>query len=275
MAIVLSLLSSLVWGASDFAGGLISRRHPALVIVGWNATFGGVLATIAVVATGGWHGPYSWLPWGMAAGAAGAVGLICYYAALATGTMGVVAPVTSLGVSVPVIVGVLSGESPSRLSVVGIVVAVVGVVCSSGPEFSAGASSRPVVVAIVAGFFFGLFFVSMARGADASALLTLWTMRATVTTAFVGAVLVRRTLGGLQPADYVWVLAIAAGDLGANLLFGIASTKGFVSITSVLSSLFPVVTVLIARVVLHERLRRVQIAGVAITMLGVALLSAG
>ncbi len=275
MAIVLSLLSSLVWGASDFAGGLISRRHPALVIVGWNATFGGVLATIAVVATGGWHGPYSWLPWGMAAGAAGAVGLICYYAALATGTMGVVAPVTSLGVSVPVIVGVLSGESPSRLSVVGIVVAVVGVVCSSGPEFSAGASSRPVVVAIVAGFFFGLFFVSMARGADASALLTLWTMRATVTTAFVVAVLVRRTLGGLQPADYVWVLAIAAGDLGANLLFGIASTKGFVSITSVLSSLFPVVTVLIARVVLHERLRRVQIAGVAITMLGVALLSAG
>jgi len=275
VAIVLSLLSSLVWGASDFAGGLISRRHPALVIVGWNATFGGVLATIAVVATGGWHGPYSWLPWGMAAGAAGAVGLICYYAALATGTMGVVAPVTSLGVSVPVIVGVLSGESPSRLSVVGIVVAVVGVVCSSGPEFSAGASSRPVVVAIVAGFFFGLFFVSMARGADASALLTLWTMRATVTTAFVVAVLVRRTLGGLQPADYVWVLAIAAGDLGANLLFGIASTKGFVSITSVLSSLFPVVTVLIARVVLHERLRRVQIAGVAITMLGVALLSAG
>ncbi len=271
----MSLLSSLVWGASDFAGGLISRRHPALVIVGWNATFGGVLATIAVVATGGWHGPYSWLPWGMAAGAAGAVGLICYYAALATGTMGVVAPVTSLGVSVPVIVGVLSGESPSRLSVVGIVVAVVGVVCSSGPEFSAGASSRPVVVAIVAGFFFGLFFVSMARGADASALLTLWTMRATVTTAFVVAVLVRRTLGGLQPADYVWVLANAAGDLGANLLFGIVSTKGFVSITSVLSSLFPVVTVLIARVVLHERLRRVQIAGVAITMLGVALLSAG
>lgn len=275
MAIVLSLLSSLLWGASDFAGGLISRRHPALVIVGWNATFGGVLATVAVVATGGWHGPYSWLPWGMAAGAAGAVGLICYYVALATGTMGVVAPVTSLGVSVPVIVGVLSGESPSRLSVVGIMVVVVGVVFSSGPEFSAGASPRPVVFAVVAGFFFGLFFVSMARGADASAVLTLWTMRATVTTAFVVAVLVRRTLGGLQPADYFWVLAIAAGDLGANLLFGIASTKGFVSITSVLSSLFPVVTVLIARAVLHERLRRVQIVGVAITMLGVALISAG
>jgi drug/metabolite transporter (DMT)-like permease len=275
VAIFLSLLSSLMWGASDFAGGLISKRKPALVIVGWSATFGFLLSTIVVAVHGGWYGPFGWLPWGMAAGASGSVGLICYYFALANGTMGVVAPVTSLGVVVPVVVGFVSGESPSRLTIAGIVVAVVGVVLTSGPEFSGGSSAKPVVVATLGGFFFGVFFVFMAHGSKDSPLLTLWAMRATVTVAFVVAALVRRTTGGLRPWDYLWIVGVAAGDLGANLSFGVASTKGYVSITSVLSALFPVVTVLLARAVLHERLRRIQIAGVAVTMLGVALISAG
>lgn len=275
MAIFLSLLSSLMWGASDFAGGLISKRKPVMVIVGWSATFGLALSTAAVILSGGWHGPYGWLPWGIAAGGSGSFGLICYYYALANGTMGVVAPVTSLGVVIPVAVGILSGESPSRVTVTGIVVAIIGVVLTSGPEFSGGASPGPVIVATLAGFFFGGFFVLMAHGSEDSPLLTLWAMRATVVLAFAAAALVRRTTGGMRPNDYLWVLGVAAGDLGANLTFGIATTKGYVSITSVLSALFPVVTVLLARVVLDERLRRVQIAGVVVTMAGVALISAG
>ncbi len=275
MTIVLSLLSSLLWGASDFAGGLVSRRRPAVVVVGWSAMFGLILASIAAVATGGWHGPVGWLPWGMAAGASGGLGLICYYLALASGTMGVVAPVTSLGLAVPVVVGVLSGESPSRVTLSGIVIAVVGIVLTGGPEFSGATSARPVLTAMLAGFLFGAFFVFMDRGSETSPLLTLWAMRATATAGFVVAALVRRTTGGLRLREYLWVLAISAGDFGANLFFGIASTKGFVSITSVLSSLFPVVTVLLARVALSERLRRIQVVGVAVTMLGVAAISAG
>ncbi|MGI8702461.1 MAG: EamA family transporter [Nocardioidaceae bacterium] len=275
MAIVLSLLSSLLWGASDFAGGLVSKRLRAVVVVGWTATFGAILATIAVVATGGWHGPIGWLPWGMAAGASGGLGLIGYYLALSTGTMGVVAPVTSLGLAVPVVVGVLSGESPSRVTLSGIAIAVVGIALTGGPEFSGATSARPVLTAMLAGFFFGAFFVFMDRGSETSPVLTLWSMRATVTAAFVVAALVRRTTGGLRGRDYLWVLAISAGDFGANLFFGIASTKGFVSITSVLSSLYPVVTVLLARVALSERLRRIQVVGVAVTMLGVAAISTG
>lgn len=275
MAIFLSLLSSLLWGASDFAGGLVSRRRPAMVVVGWSATFGVILASIAVVATEGWHGPFGWVPWGMAAGTSGSLGLICYYLALSTGTMGVVAPVTSLGVVVPVVVGVLSGESPSPMTLGGIAVAVVGIVLTSGPELSGMSTARPVLTAMLAGLFFGVFFVFMDRGSEDSPLLTLWAMRATVTGAFVIVALVRRSTGGLQARDYLWVLGISAGDLGANLFFGIASTKGYVSITSVLSSLFPVVTVLLARVTLKERLRRVQVVGVAVTMVGVAMISAG
>ncbi len=275
MAIVLSLLSSLLWGSSDFVGGLISRRRSALVIVGWNATFGWAFATVAVVSSAGWHGPWGWIGWGMAAGASGAFGLICYYHALATGTMGVVAPVTSLGVIVPVVIGFLAGEAPSALTTAGMAVAIVGIVLTSGPEFSGGTSGTPVLIAALGGLFFGVFFVCMDHGSNDGPLLTLWSMRASVAVAFMVAALVRRTTGGLEPRDYGWVVLVAVGDLGANLLFGIASTKGYVSITSVLSSLFPVVTVLLARLVLSERLRRIQIAGVAVTMLGVALISAG
>jgi drug/metabolite transporter (DMT)-like permease len=275
VAIVLSLISSLLWGASDFAGGLISRRKPALVIVGWSSAFGLAFATIAVASTEGWGSPYGWIPWGMAAGASGALGLSCYYFALSTGTMGVVAPVTSFGVVVPVAVGVLAGESPSMVTLGGIAVAIVGIVLTSGPEFSGGASARPVLIAAMGGLFFGVFFVFMDHGSEDSPLLTLWTMRATVALAFAVAALARRTTGGLERRDFLWVSGIAAGDLGANLTFGIASTLGYVSITAVLSSLFPVVTVLLAWMVLRERLRRIQIAGVAVTMLGVALISAG
>ncbi len=206
---------------------------------------------------------------------AGGLGLICYYAALASGTMGVVAPVTSLGVVVPVVIGILSGESPTGLVWLGICVAIVGIVLTSGPEFTGAASARPVLVAGAAGAFFGFFFVFMDQGSEASPLLTLWAMRAALTTAFVVAALVRRTTGSLAIRDVGWVVTVAAGDLGANLAFGIASTMGYVSITSVLASLFPVVTVLLARMVLKERLRMVQVVGVCVTMLGVACISAG
>lgn len=277
MAIVLSLLSSLLWGVSDFAGGLMSRRRPAVVVAAWSAAFGLVIASTALLLSGTWEGWQVWLVWGMAAGVAGEAGLICYYLALSTGTMGVVAPVTSLGVAVPVIVGMASGESPSVAALVGIAVAILGIVLTSGPEFTGGlgTSAKPVLIAAIAGVLFGVFFIFMDQGSEYSPLLTLWAMRATITSGFVVVALLRRTTGGLNLRDYAWVAGIAAGDMGANLFFGIASTKGFVSITSVLSSLFPVVTVLMARTVLHERLRRVQVAGVAVTMIGVALISLG
>ncbi len=275
MAVVLSLLSSLLWGTSDFIGGLISRRLPALLVVGWSSTIGFGLASVAVTLFGGWHGPYGWAPWGVAAGASGAVGLACYYAALASGTMGVVAPVTSLGVVVPVGIGLLSGEEPAPLVWAGIVVAIVGVALTSGPELTGGTTGRPVLLAVAAGLAFGVFFSCMDQGAEDSPLLTLWAMRASVAVGFVAVALSRRTTGGVQARDYAWVAVVAAGDLGANLGFAVASTRGFVSITSVLSSLFPVVTVLLARVVLGERLRTVQVLGVVATMVGVAGISVG
>lgn len=275
VAIVLSLLSSVLWGGADFMGGLVSRRRPAIVVVGWSAGFGFVFASLAVALSEGWHGPVGWLPWGMAAGAAGAFGLVFYYIALATGTMGVVAPVTSLGVIVPIIFGFLIGEIPTALAIWGMAVAIVGIVLTSGPELGGGASPRPVLIAALAGVFFGVFFVFADHGSEVSPLLTLWAMRMTVAAAFLAVAISRRTTGGIERTDYSWLAVIAAGDLAANLFFAIASTMGYLSIASVLSSLFPVVTVLLARAVLKERLKAIQIGGVAVTMVGVALISAG
>jgi drug/metabolite transporter (DMT)-like permease len=275
VAILLALLSSAMWGSSDFLGGVISRRRPAIVVLAWAEVFGVTLCTIAAIVLDAWHGPIGWLWWGLAAGSAGSVGLWCYYVALASGTMGVVSPIASLGVSVPVFVGFLSGESPALLQVAGIVAAVIGIVLTSGPELSGGASNRPVVLAVVSGILFGVFFLATDAGAEVNTLMTLWAMRAGVTAFLLTVALVRRTTGGVTAVDVGLIAIVASGDLLANLFFGIASTMGFLSITSVLSSLYPVTTVLLARLVLHERLRPVQLVGVAVTMAGVALITAG
>jgi drug/metabolite transporter (DMT)-like permease len=275
VAILLALLSSAMWGGSDFLGGVISRRRPAIVVLAWAEIFGVTLCTVAALVLGAWHGPIGWIWWGLAAGSAGSVGLWCYYVALASGTMGVVSPIASLGVSVPVFVGFLSGESPALVQVAGIVAAVIGIVLTSGPELSGKASNRPVVLAVASGILFGIFFLAMDAGAEVNTLMTLWTMRAGVAAVLVTVGLLRRTTGGVTTVDVGLIAIVATGDLLANLLFAVASTMGFLSITSVLSSLYPVTTVLLARLVLHERLRPVQLVGVAVTMAGVGLISAG
>ena len=275
MAALLALLASALWGTADFLGGTAARRLPVASVLGVSQLVA-LLGLVPLAASiGALDEPRSYLLPALFAGLTGTAALACFYRALATGTMGVVAPVTSLGVVVPVVVGLLSGESPSSVVWIGIVVAIAGIVLTSGPELTGGVSARPVVIAAVAGVFFGIFFVFADRGAEDSPLLTLWAMRATVAAVFVAIAVVKRTTGGLAGRDVWLVIVVAAGDLGANLSFAIASTKGFVSITSVLSSLFPVVTVLLARAVLKERLRSVQIIGVAVTMLGVACISAG
>jgi drug/metabolite transporter (DMT)-like permease len=275
VAILLALLSSAMWGSSDFLGGVISRRRPAIVVLAWAEIFGVTLCTVAALVLGAWHGPIGWIWWGLAAGSAGSVGLWCYYVALASGTMGVVSPIASLGVSVPVFVGFLSGESPALVQVAGIVAAVIGIVLTSGPELSGKASNRPVVLAVASGILFGVFFLAMDAGAEVNLLMTLWAMRAGVAAVLVTVALLRRTTGGVTSVDVGLIAIVATGDLLANLFFAVASTMGFLSITSVLSSLYPVTTVLLARLVLHERLRPVQLVGVAVTMAGVGLISAG
>ncbi|KGN42247.1 DMT family transporter [Knoellia aerolata] len=276
MLAVLALASSAVWGTSDFFGGLVAKRLPAVAVVGTTQGLAFLVLSVVVLARLALGHPPErgeWVGWAMLAGVAGSSGLVAFYTALASGTMGVVAPIASMGVLVPVTLGVASGEAPSPWVWVGIVVAVVGIVLASGPELSGEVSARPVVLAGVAAACFGMALFALDRGARDSLLMTLWGMRCTSVAGFVVAALVLRSVGGVRVRDLVPLTLIGCADLLANALFATASSRGQVSIAAVLGSLYPVATILLARLVLKERLRPIQVAGVACALLGAAVIS--
>ena len=275
MPAVLALLSAIVWGTSDFVAGVLSRTLRPGVVVAWTQLSALVLLT-AIVAVRGLpeHGYAGWSPWAVLAGVAGALGLLCFYSALSTGTMGVVAPIAAVGAGIPVLLGVLTGDQPSVLAWWGIAVALVGVVLASGPELQAGLHVRPVLLACLAAVGFGVALFALDRGARVSLLHTLWGMRLASGVGYAALALVARSLGGVAARQVPVLVAVGIGDLAANALFGLASSMGMVSIAAVLGSLYPVATIILARFVLNERLRPVQIIGSTLALAGVVLIAA-
>jgi drug/metabolite transporter (DMT)-like permease len=272
---VLALLSAVVWGASDFVAGVVSRTLRPVVVVAWSQLI--ALATLSViVAVRGLPGTgyAGWWPWAVLAGVSGALGLLSFYAALSTGTMGVVAPIAAVGSGIPVLLGVLSGEQPSPLAWWGIAVALVGVVLASGPELQEGLGARPVLLACLAAVGFGVALFALDRGARVSLLHTLWGMRLASGMGYVTLAVVARSLGGVTTRQFPVLVAVGLSDLGANALFGLASSMGMVSVAAVLGSLYPVITIVLARYVLHERLRRIQVLGSTLALTGVVLIAA-
>jgi len=275
---LLALLSSLIWGASDFLGGTATRRIPGPVVVGLSQLVALLaLAPIAVLVGG--DGTSYVVP-GIAAGMVGCVSLAAFYRALATGTMGVVAPIASLGVVVPVVVGLARGEAPGTLQVVGIALAVVGVVLASGPELSGAAGARPLLLSAMSALGFGTALVLVAQGSRGGGigrvLLVLTVMRmSSVLLLTVLLVLTRSWRLPVSGRDLPVLAAIGLGDVLANAAYGVASQGGLLSVVAVLGSVYPVMTVLLARQLLHERLRPIQLAGVGTALAGVVLLAAG
>ena len=272
MLSLLALLSSAVWGTSDFFAGLKARSMAPAAVVAVTQAFALVaLSIILLVRHQGLAPAFSGngAVWAGVAGAAGAAGLVCFYTALATGTMGVVAPISSLGALVPVLLGLLTGEHPSTTAWVGMALAVTGAALASGPELAGAVPPRPVILAAAAAGFFGIALFSLDRGARYALLETLWGMRLTSVVLFLVAGLVARSVGGTRVRDLPVLAVIGLGDVTANGLFAYASSRGMVSIASVLGSLYPVATLFWARLLLGERLRRVQGIGVALTLVGV------
>jgi len=272
---VLALLSAVVWGASDFVAGVLSRSLRPVVVVAWSQLIALALLTAIVLVQGlPLHGYAGWAPCAALAGMAGALGLLSFYAALSTGTMGVVAPIAAVGAAIPVLLGVLTGEQPSPVAWAGIAVALLGVILASGPELQQGLGARPVLLAAVAAIGFGVALFALDRGARISLVHTLWGMRLTSGVGFLALAVVARSLGGVTVRQVPILVAVGTSDLLANALFGMASSSGLVSIAAVLGSLYPVVTIVLARYVLHERLRPVQVLGSALAMAGVVLIAA-
>lgn len=275
MAALLALLSSVVWGASDFLGGTLSKRLPAIAVVGGSQIFGLISAIIIATVQGDLGAPRGYILWGVAAGLFGLVGLIAFYAALSSGRMGIVSPISSLGVLVPLSIALLTGEKPSGLQYIGILVAVMGVVLASGPELNGGSDARPVLLAFVAALTFGFTIYGMARGSEFSSPMTVVAMRIAQVSSVLVIAAWKRSNGGLKKTDIPLLIVIGSTDAIANILFTASTAVGMLAVTSVLGSLFPVATVLLALVIHKERLLPIQYLGVVATMCGVVAITAG
>jgi drug/metabolite transporter (DMT)-like permease len=274
MAALLALLSSLMWGSADFLGGVASRRLPSLAVYGLSQAAGFVVLVAAATATGGWSADLGYWPWAIGASVLGMLGMIAFYQALAIGPMGIVSPLVSLSVLVPVAVSLLRGEMPTSLQVLGIIVAIVGILLASGPELSGAESARPLILAGIATLCFGGMFVLMAEGSRHDPLMTMTGMRVTTVVIYAVILVVTRSVGGATRRDAVPLISIGVLDASANVAFGFASTLGLLSVTAVLGDLYPVATAVLAAIFLRERLRAVQYAGVAAALTGVVLIAA-
>lgn len=277
MASLLALLSSVLWGSADFFGGKLAKRFPALAVTGLSQAMGLLFGIAVIIATSSFHAPsLSWnsyaLP-GIIAGIAGFLGLVSFYSGLATGRMGVVSPISSLGALIPLTVALLHGERPTSLQLLGMVIALLGAFCASGPEINSGLPIKPLLFALGATCGFGICLTFMAMGASDSSLLTMTTMRVTSVTIAVVLALRLRSLGGLGLVNLPLLIFIGVADFLANFTIGVATTKGLVSITMVLGSLFPIVTSVLAYKFLHERLHKVQYVGIVFAIVGISLIS--
>ena len=272
----LAVVASALLGVSDFLGGVLSRRTALLVVLLGSQVVTTVALAPQVVGGAVDLGDVNARTWGLVAGVATAVAVASLFAALARGTMGVVAPVTALSVVVPVGAGVLAGERVGLVVGVALAVAVLGTVLASGPEVrgASGHGPLPLVLAVVAAVAFGFANLAVARGSATSVPTTL-TVGAVVTlTLYVVAALVRRPSLTLTWRSGAGIVAIGVIGLLANVCFALASRSGALSLVAVLASLYPVVTVALGRWVLAERLQRVQVVGVAAVLAGVAVVAA-
>ncbi|MFF9161097.1 EamA family transporter [Streptomyces longwoodensis] len=285
MTAFFALATSLLWGLADFGGGLLTRRFPALTVVVLSQGAAAVVLGAIVVATGGWSeaGPRLWFA--VAAGLAGPVALLSFYKALALGPMGVVSPLATLSVAVPVSVGLFLGERPGLVQVAGIAVAVAGVALAGGPQLRGAAVQRTaVLLTLVAALGFGTVFVLITEASTSvTGLFLALCVQRLVSVAVSGAALsvsVRRGTSALPDEGFPWASVpalafVGLADVAANGTYTVAAQHGPVTVAAVLASLYPVVTALAARGFLRERLRAVQAAGAGLALVGTVLLATG
>ncbi len=278
MASLLAILSSILWGTSDFEGGRLSKKHAPLAVLGVSQVLGLVFGIFLMLVSGAWDaqalGSDGYLIPGIFAGLSGYFGLFCLYAGLSTGRMGVVSPISSMGAVVPLTYALVNGDKLSAIVSIGVVLALVGVFCASGPELSQGLPIKPLLLAIGAAIGFGIALTLISIGSQSSALMTMVSMRGATFFVTNALALKFHTMGGFTKKEYPSLVFIGVADFLANVLLGVACTKGLVSIAMVLGSLFPIATALLAFKFLRERLQRVQYIGIALAVAGVALISA-
>lgn len=274
-----SLASALSWGAGDFSGGLASKKANTFLVVAVAHGTGLVLvAALALLRQETFPGTHA-MVWGALAGISGAIGLAALYRGLAIGKMGIVAPVAAvITAALPVVYGIAMQGAPKPLQIAGFVLATLAIVLISKPERAAG-MPKGLGLAILAGFGFGGFLICINRAGNTT---VFWPLVAARTVSLVFMLLLilftaRKEMASAKAlSGKLWLLMVIAGalDTAGNALFVMATQVGRLDVAAVLSSLYPASTVLLARVVLHERMSAVQNIGMVAALVSIPLIAA-
>jgi drug/metabolite transporter (DMT)-like permease len=273
-AVALALAASLAWGSSDFLAGIKSRNLAVLPVLVVSQAAGLVLVLAAAVAWGGALPDARFALWAAAAGAAELVGFAALYRGLAVGAMSVVAPISATAALVPLLVGITAGERTGTLQSAGLALALAGLALASLERSSDGArTAAGVGLALLAALGFGAFFVGMDRASDGGVLWAVALNRCTSLGLLMLFAAAKRRRVGVARADRLAVVGVGTLDVAANILFAAALTFGLGGMVAVVGSMYPVTTVLLARVLLHDRIAGWQELGVGGALAGVALVT--
>ena len=284
-ALALALCSSVAWGVADFVAGLKSRTLPVASVM-LVAVVTGLLLAGSVVAVRGVGPPgMAYLGFGALSAVVGSIGLAAFYRGLAVGSMSVVAPIAATGAAVPVAFGLASGERPTALQAAGAVVAIVGVVLAAREQDSEGAPAAVgepharvapgALLALLAAVGLGSFLVAIDAASEGDVGWAILTNRIVSLVLIAAAALVLRARPPAGLRDAAPAVTVGVLETTANVLIALATTLGLVSLVGVLASLYPVVTVALARIVLGERVARLQQLGAVAALAGVVLIAAG
>jgi drug/metabolite transporter (DMT)-like permease len=263
-----------VWGAADFAGGSLTKRLPTFGVTIVSQAAGFVALLVAVAVRGDVNGRSFLL--GCLAGLGGGAGLAAFYRALSLGTMSVVSPLAACGAVVPFAIAIATGERPSTLALCGAVAALGGAVLASVEEHRSESAdrSRAILLALAAALALGLFIYFLGLGSrEGDALSTLVGARVGSLSFLVVLAAAMRAPLAIGRASLAPVAAVGLADVSANALFAFASGHGLLALVAVLGSLYPIMTVLLAHVVLGERLTRTQQLGIGVALAGVAAIA--
>jgi drug/metabolite transporter (DMT)-like permease len=274
-AVVLALGASLSWGFADFFGPLKGRKYGVLRVL-FYVQLGGLAGIALLVAVRGKGPADSAVLLAVPAALSGTLGLYAYYRGMVVGAMSIIAPIAGISAVIPVTFGIATGDRPSAWQFLGVACALSGVFLASrepgrgGTRLAAG-----VGLALLAALGFGGYFPAMHVAGDADFWWASLLFRITSTSIVLATIAVQRPALAIPLPQVPLLAVIGLGDMFGNLLFAAASGYGLVSITSVLASLYPIVTILLARAILKERVARSQELGIVLTLAGVALIAAG
>jgi len=278
MALVLAGFAALFYGIADFCGGFAAGRSRLLSVLLLSQLLGILVAFAGLALIG--HGPPSArdLAWGFLAGITGSMGLFMLYGGIARSIVAIVSPASAVvGAVLPVVFGLLLGERPSTTAVIGSLLCLPAILLlsweSGGGEHGGKSIRTALAYGVLAGLGFGCFFIALSRTSPGAGLWPLVAARAASITAFAIALRLMREPFKVERAGRAPALLAGATDMVANILFLLASQAGLLSLVTIITSLFPAPTVLLARIFLHQRIPRTRLAGLALALTGVALIS--